>query len=52
MFIDLNGGTWKSGHPDVDDAEQAMISVAAGEIDEATFAEWLRERVAFEADRA
>ena len=47
LFIDLNGGTWTPDPPDVDDAEHAMLAVASGEIDEATFADWLRERVAF-----
>ena len=48
MFIDLNSGRWLPDPPDVDDAEQAMLAVAAGEIDEHEFAAWLRERVAFD----
>ena len=48
MFIDLNSGRWLPDPPDVDDAEQAMLAVAAGEIDEQEFAAWLRERVAFD----
>ncbi len=47
LFIDLNDGHWESDPPDVDDAERTMVSVAAGEIDEAQLADWLRERVAF-----
>ena len=47
MFIDLNGGRWGPGPPDVDDAEQTMLAVAAGEIDEGSRAVWLRERVTF-----
>ena len=45
MFLDLNGGTWDPNPPDVDDAEQTMLAVAAGEIDERALAEWLRSRV-------
>ncbi len=48
MFIDLNSGRWLPDPPDVDDAEQAMLAVAAGEIDEQEFAAWLRERIAFD----
>ncbi len=48
MFIDLNSGRWLPDPPDVDDAEQAMLAVAAGEIDEHEFAAWLRERVIFD----
>jgi prophage maintenance system killer protein len=47
MFIDLNDGTWDPDPPDVDDAEDAMLKVAAGEVDEAWLADWLRERVRF-----
>ncbi|MEQ8716809.1 MAG: Fic family protein [Acidimicrobiales bacterium] len=48
MFIDLNGGRWEPESLDVDDAESAMLAVAAGNIDEGEFARWLRERVVFE----
>ena len=48
MFIDMNGGLWKSDPPDVDDAERVMLQVASGEITEAELATWLREHVAFE----
>ena len=48
MFIDLNNGTWNPDPPDVDDAEAAMLSVAAGEVDEAWLAQWLRERANFD----
>ncbi len=47
MFIDLNDGTWEPDPPNVDDAETAMLKVAAGEVDEQWFATWLRERVRF-----
>lgn len=46
--LDLNDGRWAPDPPDVDEAEQAMVAVAAGEIDEAAFAGWLRARVEFE----
>ncbi len=48
MFVDLNDGHWDPDPPDVDDAEAAMLAVAAHEVDEAWFATWLRERVTFE----
>lgn len=44
VFVDLNGWTW-SPKPDVDDAEQAVLAIAAGEWDEATTAAWLRDRL-------
>ena len=47
LFIDLNGGTWDPDPPDVDEAEQAMLTVAAHEADEAWFASWLRDRIRF-----
>jgi death on curing protein len=48
MFIDLNDGLWESDPPDVDDAEQVMLAVAAGETDEAALADWLRQRLIFD----
>ena len=45
VFLDLNGVRWSPDPPDTDEAERAMLAVAAGEIDEQTFAAWLRERV-------
>ncbi len=48
MFIDLNDGHWDPDPPDVDDAEKTMLAVAAGEIDEAALADWLRQRVVFD----
>ena len=47
LCIDLNGGTWDPDPPDVDEAEQAMLTVAAHEADEAWFASWLRDRIRF-----
>ena len=47
MFIDLNNGTWEPDPPDVDEAEQAMLAIAAGEVDETWVADWLRKRFRF-----
>ena len=47
LFVDLNGGVWDPDPPDVDQAEEAMMAVAAGEVDEEWVADWLRERVRF-----
>jgi len=48
MFIELNSGAWQPDPPNVDDAEEAMLAIAAGEVDEAWMAAWLRERVQFD----
>ena len=47
MFVDLNEGIWDPDPPDVDEAEQAMLAIAAGELDEGWTADWLRQRVRF-----
>jgi death-on-curing protein len=47
MFIDLNDGTWEPDPPDVDQAEEAVLAIAAGEHAEAWAAAWLKERVHF-----
>jgi len=44
LFIDINGWTWRT-RPSVDDAEAAVLAVAAGEWDEQTTATWLREHL-------
>jgi len=44
LFLDLNGTVWDPDPPDVDDAESAMLAVAAHEVDETWFAAWLRDR--------
>ena len=49
LFIDLNDGQWKADEPGTDDAVDAMLSVAAREVDEPWLAGWLRERVFFTA---
>jgi death-on-curing protein len=50
LFIDLNNGLWDPDPPDTDQAEAAMLAIAAGEVDEAWTAQWLRERTRFEAE--
>ncbi|MCB0976167.1 MAG: Fic family protein [Acidimicrobiales bacterium] len=47
LFVDFNAGVWDPDPPDVDQAEEAMMAVAAGEVDEEWVANWLRERVRF-----
>ena len=47
LFVDLNDGVWDPDPPDVDQAEEAMMAVAAGQVDEEWVADWLRERVRF-----
>ncbi|MGH9017141.1 MAG: type II toxin-antitoxin system death-on-curing family toxin [Acidimicrobiales bacterium] len=44
LFLDLNGAVWDPDPPDVDDAESAMLAVAAHEVEETWFAAWLRDR--------
>lgn len=51
LFIDLNGGRWDPDPPDVDDAEQAMLAVAAHEVDESWLSRWLDDRVVFDVAR-
>ncbi|MDQ1438574.1 MAG: death on curing protein [Acidimicrobiaceae bacterium] len=45
VFLDLNDWVWEPDPPDVDEAEAAIQAVAAGEVDEAWLADWLRARV-------
>lgn len=47
LFIDLNDGRWRTDHPGVDDAVEAMVAVAARDVDETWLAGWLREWVSF-----
>lgn len=44
LFLDLNGVEWNPDPPDFDQAEEAVLAMAAHKIDEAWFADWLRER--------
>jgi len=48
LFIDLNDGLFDPDPPKVDEAEAAMLAVAAHEVDEAWLADWLRARVRFD----
>ena len=45
LLLDLNGIVWSPDPLDVDDAEQAMLAVAAHEVDESWFADWLRQQM-------
>ncbi len=45
LFLDLNGVVWSPDPPDVDEAEHAMLAVAAHDVEEQWFAEWLRSHV-------
>ena len=47
VFVDLNAGRWDPDPPDIDDAEQAMLAVAGGYMDEHAFTRWVQERVTF-----
>lgn len=47
MFIDLNSGHWEPDPPNVNEAEEAMLAVAAHEVDESWLSRWLRERLVF-----
>ncbi len=42
LFLELNGFDFKSGEPD---ATQAVMSLAAGLLDEAGYTAWLRENI-------
>lgn len=45
VFPDLNRGRWNPDPPDVNEAERAMLAVAAVEMDEQIFATWLHGHV-------
>lgn len=47
LFIDLNEGSWNDSQPDTDEAVDAMLAVAARDVDETWLAGRLRERVTF-----
>lgn len=44
LFVELNGWSWQP-MPTVDEAEKAVLAVAAGDWDEARTASWLREHL-------
>ena len=41
MFIDMNGWSW-SQRPELDEGEETVLAIAAGELDEERTAAWLR----------
>jgi death-on-curing protein len=43
-FLDLNDVVLEPHPPDVDEAESAVLAMAAHEVDETWFANWLRQR--------
>lgn len=42
LFVAINGWTWDPT-PSVDEAEHAVLAIAAGDWDEAATAAWLRQ---------
>lgn len=42
MFVAINGWTWRA-QPDIDDAEATVVSIAAGDLDEASASALLRQ---------
>ncbi len=47
MFLDLNEGMWEPDPPDIDEAEEAMLAISAGEVDETWTVAWLKDHVQF-----
>jgi death on curing protein len=45
LFVEMNHWTWKS-YPSIDEAENAVLSVASSEWNEERTAEWLRSHLA------
>jgi death-on-curing protein len=45
LFVDINAWTWAKT-PSVDEAERAVLAIAAGEWNEQRTADWLREHLA------
>lgn len=45
MFLDLNGVVWEPDPPDVDEAEAAMLAIAAHNVDEEWARDWLSRHV-------
>ncbi|HEY1830096.1 MAG TPA: Fic family protein [Acidimicrobiales bacterium] len=44
LFLDLNDVVWDPDPPDFDEAEEAVLAMAARDVDEVWLAKWLRER--------
>ena len=51
MLVDLHNGSWNPDPPNVDEADVAKLSVAAGEVNEEWLTSWLRERVRFSSHK-
>jgi death-on-curing protein len=49
LFVEINGWSWPE-RPSVDEAEQAVLAITAGEWDEHSTAEWLGEHLAREPE--
>ncbi len=47
LFLDLNNVRWDPDPPQVDDAEAAMLAIAAAQVDEAWVAAWLLDRTRY-----
>lgn len=45
VFVDINAWTWAKA-PSVDEAERAVLAIAAGQWSEQRTADWLREHLA------
>ena len=50
LFLDLNDVVWDPDPPDIDEAEAAILAVAAHDVDETWFADWLRRRIRVSKD--
>jgi len=48
LFVNPNGGTWSPDSQDIEEAERAMLAVAAGDVGEVWTGAWLRERIHFD----
>jgi death-on-curing protein len=51
VFVEINGWSW-AAKPSVDDAERAVIAIAAGDWDEVEFADWLRPQLVGPASKS
>jgi len=52
MFLDLNDVAWDPDPPQVDDAEAAMLAIAATQVDKTWVANWLRNRTRYPTPEA
>jgi death-on-curing protein len=49
LFVEINGWEW-APTPTIDEAESAVLDMAAGKLDEAAAAEWLRRFLRLRSD--